>query len=56
MIYGNAMAMGLSPLDVDRMSLAQWLAAQDGWIRVHGEDAPPEMSTERFLELLETYG
>lgn len=30
--------MGLSPLDVDRMSLSQWLAAFDGWNAANGGD------------------
>lgn len=37
--------MGISPADVDRMSLAQWLAICDGWEKAHGGGDEPEPLT-----------
>jgi hypothetical protein len=49
-MYGNGIVMGLSPAEVDEMSLAQFIAAADGWNRAHEDpDAPPEApSDEEF--------
>ncbi|WP_226576678.1 hypothetical protein [Acuticoccus sediminis] len=41
-MYGNAIVMGMTPMDVDRMSLSQWMAVLDGWNRSHGGDEQPE--------------
>lgn len=53
-MYGNAAVMGLSPADVDRMSLAQWIAVSDGWARAHdrGEDKPEPPTAEEYWALV----
>lgn len=43
--------MGLSPLDVDRMTLWQFQAAADGFRRANPDDTPQAMSDERAAEL-----
>jgi hypothetical protein len=48
--------MGLSPLDVDRMSLSQWLAVCDGWNAANGGEeaieAPGREDVLRGKELI----
>ncbi len=48
--------MGISPGEMDAMSLWQYRAALAGWNRAHGgddgHDEPSPMSPERYEELL----
>lgn len=47
--------MGLSPLELDRMSLAQVLAATDGWRRSREPDGPPPPTDEEFEAIMGRY-
>lgn len=53
-MYGNAVVMGLSPSDVDRMSLAQWIAVCDGWAKAHdtGQDKPEAPTSDEYWRLI----
>ena len=50
--------MGLSPRDVDEMTLAQWIAVAEAWAEAHDtESAKPEpMSSEEYYRLIERRG
>lgn len=37
--------MGLAPADVDRLSLAQYIAVCEGWRLAHGGEEKPEPPT-----------
>lgn len=54
MMYGNAIVMGVAPAVVDAMSLAQWIAAIDGWNRAHGSgrDTPPAPSDDEYYSAM----
>ena len=41
-MYGNGIVMGLTPRDVDEMSLAQYLAASAGWEKANGDEEAVE--------------
>lgn len=52
-MFGNAVVMGMTPADVRAMSLAEWIAACDGWERAHGDgDKPEAPSAEEYYRLI----
>lgn len=54
-MYQAAAKTGLNPTDVDRLSLAQWLAWMDG--HSAGQDAGPEpWSAQEFQALKARHG
>ncbi len=54
MMYRSAARLGLKPLDLDAMSLGQWLAFVSGHA---GEEQPDSSwSAEEYRELLQRHG
>ncbi|MEQ1956016.1 hypothetical protein [Mesorhizobium sp. CN2-181] len=53
MIYGKGAVMGLSPQQIDDMSVWQFMAAWDGFVKANDPKAGDELSEDEAAELFE---
>ncbi len=47
-IYASGVVMGLSPREVDRLSLWEFAACVEGFNRAQGTGSPPDLSDDEF--------